>query len=91
MRMKVEMLSIPGCSKCAQSREALKAVVEVFGHDKVTWHEVNVVDDIDYAVELGVVAPPSLAIDGELVFPSLPTATKLKNELTRRLERIGKS
>lgn len=89
MRMKVEVFTTPGCRKCAQSREALQAVVELFGHDKVTWREVHVIDDIEYAVELGVVAPPSIAIDGELVFPSLPTATKLKNELTRRLERLG--
>jgi glutaredoxin len=85
MNMKVEMFSTPGCSTCAQSREALKAVVEAFGQDKVTWYEVHVVDNIEYAVALGVMAPPSIAIDGELVFPTLPTATKLKNELTKRL------
>lgn len=90
MRMKVEVFSTPGCSKCAQAREALQAVVASFGQDRVTWREVNVVDDIDYAVELGVVVPPSIAIDGELVFPTLPTANKLKDELLRRLERLGR-
>ena len=90
MSMKVEVFSTPGCSTCAQSRDALKAVVESFGQDKVTWREVNVVDEIDYAVELGVVVPPSIAIDGDLVFPTLPTANKLKDELMRRLERLGK-
>jgi hypothetical protein len=65
-------------------------VVESFGQDKVTWREVNVVDEIDYAVELGVVVPPSIAIDRELIFPTLPTANKLKEELIRRLERRGK-
>ena len=86
--MKVEVFSIPGCSKCAQSRDALKAVVESFGQDKVTWRELNIVEEIDYAVELGVVSPPSIAIDGELVFPTLPTANKLQEELMRRLERL---
>jgi thioredoxin 1 len=90
MRMKVEVFSTPGCSRCAQSREALQAVVEAFGHDKVTWREVNVVDKIDYAVALGVMAPPSIAINGGLVFPSLPTANKLKEELTRRCKQLGK-
>ena len=90
MSMNVEVFSIPGCRKCAQSREALQAVVEAFGQDKVTWREVHVVDDIEYAVALGVIAPPSIAIDGELVFPTLPTANKLKNALTRRLEGLGK-
>jgi hypothetical protein len=90
MSITIEVFSTPGCSTCARSREALKAVVESFGHDKVTWREVNVLDEIDYAVERGVVVPPSLAIDGELVFPTLPTATKLKEALMRRLERRGK-
>ena len=90
MRMKVEVFATPGCSTCAQSRDALQAVVEAFGQDKVTWREVNVVDAIEYAVELGIVVPPSIAIDGELVFPTLPTATTLKNELRRRLEQLGK-
>jgi len=66
----------------------LQAVVESFGHDKVTWREVNILDEIDYVVELGVVVPPSIAIDGELVFPTLPTANKLQEELMRRLERL---
>jgi hypothetical protein len=90
MSIKVEMLSTPGCRTCAQAREALKTVVEAFGQDKVTWREVHVVDAIDYAVALGVIAPPSIAIDGELVFPTLPTTNKLRNELTRRLERLEK-
>jgi len=90
MSMTVEVFSTPGCSTCARARDALQSVVEAFGQAKVTWRDVNVVEEIDYAVELGVMAPPSIAIDGELVFPTLPTATKLKEELMRRLERRGK-
>lgn len=36
-------------------------------------------------VELGVMSPPSIAIDGELVFPKLPTPEKLRAELLKRL------
>ena len=86
MSMTVEVFSTPGCSTCARARDALQAVVEAFGQDKVTWRDVNVVEEIDYAVELGVVMPPSIAIDGDLVFPTLPTANKLREELMRRLE-----
>jgi thioredoxin 1 len=90
MPIKVEVFSTPGCSTCARFRDALRAVVESFGHDKVTWRELNVVEEIEYAVELGVLSPPSIAIDGELVFPTLPTANTLKEALMRRLERRGK-
>jgi predicted thioredoxin/glutaredoxin len=44
-----------------------------------------VVDNIDRAVELGVLTVPSIAIDGELVFTSMPTVTQLRRELTRRI------
>jgi len=36
-------------------------------------------------------APPAIAIDGELVFPALPTPERLREELIRRLERDARS
>lgn len=90
MSIKVEAFSTPGCGKCANARDTLKSVAEEFGQDKVTWRDVNVLEELDYAVELGVITPPSIAIDGDLVFPKLPTADKLREELMRRLRRAGK-
>jgi len=87
MNILIEVFSAPGCSKCAEGREALKAVAEELAKDRVTWRDLNVLDEMDYAVELGVMAPPSIAIDGELVFPALPTPDRFRDELIRRLER----
>lgn len=86
MNIAVEIFSTPGCGRCAEARDALKAVAESFGQDKVSWREANLLDELDYAVELGVIAPPAIAIDGELVFPKLPTADRLRNELLRRMQ-----
>ena len=83
--VKVEVFSSPGCGKCAQAREVLRAIAEELGQDKVTWREVNILAEIDYAVDLGVMSSPSIVIDGELVFASLPSAGKLRAELSRRL------
>ncbi|MDA8255381.1 MAG: thioredoxin family protein [Betaproteobacteria bacterium] len=88
--MKVEVFSSPGCGKCGQAKMLLKAVAEELGADKVAWREVNILEEMDYAVELGVMASPAIAIDGELVFASLPGAAKLRAELDRRL-RQGKA
>ena len=52
---------------------------------KIQWREVNILDELDHAVELGVMSTPSIAIDGELVFSSLPSAKKLRTELESRL------
>jgi len=89
MSIKVEVFSTPGCSHCERARESLKEVARGFGEHKVMWRDINVLDELDYAVELGVLTPPSIAIDGELVFARLPSALQLQQELARRLEQEG--
>lgn len=81
----LEVFSSPGCGKCVQAKAVLKEVVEVLGSDKVTWREVSILDEMDYAIDLGIMASPAIAIDGELVFTSLPSASKLRAEILRRL------
>lgn len=85
MAVKIEVFAAPGCSACAQARAQLKAVAAEF--DGVSWREVDLLQEIDYAVALGVLVTPAIAIDGELVFASLPNARKLRAELARRCER----
>lgn len=82
--VKVEVFTSPGCSKCGQATSLLKAVAEALGPDKIVWRDVNILDEMDYAVALGVMASPAIAIDGELVFSSLPSAEKLRAELAKR-------
>lgn len=81
--MKVELFYSPGCSQCAAVREDLKAAAErtVAG---IEWRELNVLEDLDYAVELGVLSLPAIAVDGELLFSSLPTPHQLRDALIRR-------
>lgn len=83
--IKVEVFSSPGCGKCKQSINILKALAEEIGHDKVMWREVNILEEMDYAVALGVMSSPSIAIEGELVFSSLPSAGKLRSALNKFL------
>ncbi len=85
MTIKVEVFSAPGCAKCSATREALRSVAESVGNGAIAWREVNILEEIDRAVDLGVMAPPSIAIDGELVFPNLPSPEKLRAELLKRL------
>jgi len=48
-----------------------------------------VLDDLDYAVSLGVLATPSIVIDGVLTFTGLPSLRKLRAELEQRLVEDG--
>lgn len=87
--LEVEVFSSPGCGKCGRAKEVLREIAEALGPDKVRWREVNVLEQIDHAVRLGVLATPAIAIDGELVFTALPSAKKLREALERRLKEQG--
>jgi glutaredoxin len=81
--MKIELFHAPGCSKCAAARESLKAAAEAAVTD-LDWREINVLDEMDYAVERGVLSLPAIVVDGDLVFSSLPTTQQLHTALISR-------
>lgn len=85
MTIKVEVFSSPGCGKCGHAKDVLRNITEDEGFESIQWREVNILEELDYAVELGVLSTPSIAIDDELVFSSLPSAKKLRAELLARL------
>jgi thioredoxin 1 len=81
--MKVEIFHTPGCPACVATQAELRAAAQEAVKD-LEWREVNVVDNLDHAVELGVLTLPSIVIDGELVFTSMPTAAELRAALIAR-------
>ncbi len=88
--LKLEIFSSPGCSKCSRAKQLLRDLAQEVGGDAIQWREVNVLEELDHAVALGVLSTPSIAINDELVFTSLPAAKRLKAELTKRLEGADK-
>lgn len=86
MGIEVEVFSSPGCSKCGHAKDVLRRLVNEIGAEEITWREVNVLEELDYAVELGVLSTPAIAIDRELTFTGLPSVRKLRSELDRRLQ-----
>lgn len=86
MSIKIEVFSSPGCGKCGHAKDVLRELVEKIGGNVIEWREVNILDELDHAVSLGVMTTPSIAIDGELVFTSLPSEKKLRIELDKRLK-----
>lgn len=81
--MKVEMFYTPGCSECVAAHARLRTTAQEAVKNLV-WRELNVLDELDYAVELGVLTLPSIAIDGKLVFTSMPTVAQLRTALIER-------
>lgn len=89
--LRVEVFSSPGCVKCARAKAILKDLAEDIGGARISWREVDILEETDYAVDLGVIGAPAIAIDGVLVFPSLPRPAKLRAELLRRLGGAGEA
>lgn len=83
--MKIEVFSSPGCAKCGHAKDVLKKVAEEVGGGRIEWREVNVLDEMDYAVRLGVLSTPAIAVNGELLFTSLPSERKLRQTLEQML------
>lgn len=83
MKVKIEVIAAPGCKKCAGARGKLHAIaVSVIGEENLVWREVNVLEELDYAVALGVLTMPAIAVNGELKFSSLPSLERLRAVLT---------
>ena len=79
MKIKIEVIASPGCKKCASAQDDLRAVaIAVLGEDNVIWRESDVLEEIDYAVALGVLTTPAIAVNGELRFSSLPTPEQFR-------------
>jgi len=78
---KVEVFTAPGCGKCGKAKQVLETMVNEMGADKFEWREINILQEMDYAIELGVLSTPSIAINGELVFTALPSVKQLQQTL----------
>lgn len=84
MIVKIEVIAAPGCKKCASAQRELRAIAaSVLGEDRLVWREVSALEELDYAVSLGVLTMPAIAVNGELTFPSLPTPEQFRAALLR--------
>ena len=88
MTVKVELFTAGFCSRCRSARTALVRAIEDLGQEQFELHLLDVVEEIDHAVEVGVRATPAIAVDGELVHPARPTVDKFRILLRDHLARV---
>ena len=81
--MSVEFFFAGGCSKCAEAREGLRQAAE--STHRVEWKEIDIAKDPNRAADVGVVSTPAVAIDGKLVFKTVPSASDLRDAVEARL------
>lgn len=88
MTVRIEVIAAPGCKKCAVAQAELRAVAaSVLGERNVAWREINVLEELEYAISLGVLSMPAIAINGELKFATLPTPRQFEAALAHLVSR----
>jgi len=81
----VEVLTASGCARCQGAKALVKAVVAELADPRIDSREVDVIEQIDHAVKLGVLRVPAIAIGGELVFSAAPSKNQLRRAIQSRL------
>ena len=81
----VEFFFAGGCNKCAEARDALREAAQAAA--RVEWKEIDIGKNPTRAVDVGVVSTPAVAIDGDLVFMTAPTASELQSAIQARAGR----
>ncbi len=76
--MKIEILG-SGCAKCKKTKELVEQAVAELGVDA----EVIKVEDINAALDYGVMITPAVVIDGDVkIAGKVPTIEKVKEWLS---------
>ena len=83
--MRVELFVSPVCDRCVQAKNAVQSVVNDIEDDRLSLRVVEVLDEIDYAVAIGVLSTPAIAINGQLVLACLPRTKILRRVLEDQL------
>lgn len=84
-QIKIEVFSSPGCSKCHRAKEILRKMAAEMEGNFIAWREVNILEELDYSVKMGVMSTPAIAIDSKLIFVGLPSPKKLRAYLEGKL------
>lgn len=88
MPVQVELLIANGCGACRRARTLLAEVIDELDDPRLEYRELDLVEEIDYAVQLGVTASPAVAVDGQLLPLAFFSRKKLRAAIAARLETL---
>ncbi len=79
--MKIDFLTMPGCSHCAHARGVLAKVKEDYPTLEVVEHDVS--KEPELAAKYMLMSAPGIVIDDELVFTGGLEESKLRERLEK--------
>ncbi|HFB67235.1 MAG TPA: glutaredoxin [Aeromonadales bacterium] len=82
----IELFSASSCSRCSKAKKQIRQLLDEFNTETIAYSELNVLEELDYAVSLGILTTPSIAMDGKLIFSTLPSMKKLRHKIQQHLE-----
>jgi len=85
-KLTIELISTFSCQRCHKAQQKLKNILSTINSTEIEYKEVNVLKQLDYAVSLGVLTTPAIAVNGKLRFRSIPSEKKLLFEFQKLLE-----
>lgn len=85
MAVRLELFYSPYCPHCGKARALLKALAADWPTGSLQLRELDVVEEIERAVALGVVRTPALVIDGTLLAEPVTSRNALEKLLRQRL------
>lgn len=85
MAIQLEFFYSPYCRRCGKTRAHLRTLAAGWSWDRVHFREVNVLDELDRAVSLGVLQTPALAVEGKVVAGGIASPKVLEKLLRQHL------
>jgi len=86
MKLLLELFTANICSRCAAAKSVMSGVAEELGSDQCELSFIDVVKNLDYSVERGVLRTPALVVNGKLMFSPLPGRELILQAIERELE-----
>ena len=78
--VKIEIFTSPQCPHCPAAKRVVEEVLAEIKGDFEVEH-VNVMDEPKRAADYGIMAVPTIVIDGEVAFMGAPQKEQLKEKL----------
>ena len=87
MAVHLELFYSPYCPRCRKAREQVRSLTAHWPTERLQFRELDVLQELDRAVAVGVLQTPALAIDGQLISGPVPSPRSLETLLRQRLKR----
>ena len=87
MTVQLELFYSPYCTRCRKARKQVRSLTAHWPSERLRFRELDVLQELDRAVAVGVLRTPALAIDGQLIAGPVPSSRTLETLLRQRLKK----